>query len=124
MTDTSRSTAAITKIIQIEKPKSAIAAFLLAFIFGPLGLLYATVTGGLVMIVISLVAMPLTGFLAGIVIWPVCWIWAIVAAAASKSSARKAQAELDAATRTRDDTTTAGTTQVSRGEADQKGDKN
>lgn len=103
MTHTSRSTATTAKIIQIEKPKSMIAAFLLAFIFGPVGLLYATVAGGLVMIVIALIAMPLTGFLAGFMIWPVCWLWALVAAGMSKSRARKARSELEAASRTEDE---------------------
>ena len=40
----------------VVAPKSVGVAFVLTFFFGPLGLLYATVTGGLVMMAISFVA--------------------------------------------------------------------
>lgn len=54
-------------------------AVALAFLFGPLGLLYATVTGGLVMLGISILFVPLTLGAAVLLIWPGCIIWAVIA---------------------------------------------
>lgn len=44
-----------TKIVVVGTPKSMSAAVLLAFFFGPLGLLYSTVTGAIVMFLINLI---------------------------------------------------------------------
>lgn len=67
-------------VVIVGKQKSVGVAFLLAFLFGPLGLLYASVVGGIVMMIVSaLVAIVTLGF--GLLItWPVCVIWAIIAA--------------------------------------------
>ncbi len=60
--------------------KSVGLAFLLAFLFGPLGMLYSTVTGALVMLLVDLVILiPTVGF-GLLVTWPICVIWAVVAA--------------------------------------------
>ncbi|CAN0575788.1 unnamed protein product, partial [Laminaria digitata] len=59
--------------------KSMGVAILLAIAFGPIGLLYASVTGGVVMFVVSLIVLPLTFFLGLIITWPACVIWAAIA---------------------------------------------
>lgn len=60
--------------------KSVGVAILLTFLFGPLGMLYSTVAGGLVMIVVSFFGIFLTFGLGIFIIWPICIIWAGVAA--------------------------------------------
>jgi len=67
-------------IIIMGKPKSVAVAFVLTFLFGPLGLLYSSVIGGIVMILLGgFVGFITLGF--GLLfVWPVCIIWAVVAA--------------------------------------------
>src|ERR1700690_4097288 len=67
-------------VVIVGKQKSVGVAFLLAFLFGPLGLLYASVVGGVVMFLIGiLIAIVTFGF--GIIfVWIGCIIWAVVAA--------------------------------------------
>ncbi len=60
--------------------KSVPVAFLLAFFFGPLGMLYADVKGSLIMIAVSLVVGVLTLGMGLIITWPVTVVWATVAA--------------------------------------------
>lgn len=61
-------------------------AFLLTLFFGPIGLLYATVTGGLVMIAVELMVFLLgvvtlgLGWVLFFVTWVVCIIWGCIAA--------------------------------------------
>lgn len=59
--------------------KSMAMAILLAIFFGPLGMLYSTVMGGVIMIVISLVIGFLTLGFGLFITWPVCVIWAAIA---------------------------------------------
>jgi hypothetical protein len=69
--------------ILVVGEKSVGLAFLLAFLFGPLGMLYATVAGALIMICVSLVAAVLSLFLFGIPLfftWIACIVWACIAA--------------------------------------------
>lgn len=60
--------------------KSVGAALVLTFLFGPLGLLYATVAGGLVLTVIALVVGLFTVGFGLFVIWPISMIWAATTA--------------------------------------------
>lgn len=69
-----------TTVIQVGSQKSVAGAVLLGFFFGPLGMLYATVPGALVMFVISLVIVIPTLGLGLIVTIPACAIWAGIAA--------------------------------------------
>jgi hypothetical protein len=64
----------------VKEGKSRTVAFLLAFFFGPLGMLYSTVVGGLVMLVVGAILMFFTFGLAIFVVWPACIIWAVLAA--------------------------------------------
>ena len=68
----------------VMQPKSVGLAFLLALLFGPLGLLYSTVTGFLVTFVAALALGVVTGGLGACLLWPVCLLWAIGAASSSK----------------------------------------
>lgn len=52
----------------------------LAFLFGPIGLLYATLSGGLIMMAVSLVVGVLTLGLGLLLTWPASIVWAIMAA--------------------------------------------
>lgn len=74
--------------ITIQPPrKSVVAAFLLTFFFGPLGMLYSTVTGGIIMLVVCLAILGLTVVTMGLAsalmlpAWIVCIVWGVVAAA-------------------------------------------
>ena len=54
------------------RPKSRLTAFLLTFLFGPLGLFYSSVAGGIVLLLVAIASM-------GTIIGPVlCWITAII----------------------------------------------
>jgi hypothetical protein len=65
----------------IPRPaKSVGAAILLTFLFGPLGMLYSTVPGALVMLAISVVLAFATAGISVFITWPICIIWGAVAA--------------------------------------------
>jgi len=63
----------------IRTQKSAGVAFLLSFFFGPLGMLYATVPGALIMMVVTPIVAILTVGLGLFVTQPICIIWAVLA---------------------------------------------
>jgi hypothetical protein len=69
-----------TTVIQMGSQKSVAAAVLLALFFGPLGMLYATVSGALIMFGISFVIAIVTLGLGLLFIGPICAIWAGIAA--------------------------------------------
>lgn len=69
-----------TNIVYVGKQKSVGTAFLLAFLFGPLGLLYASVIGGVVMFVVGIILFFLIPIVGGIFAWVGCIIWAVIAA--------------------------------------------
>jgi len=69
-----------TKVVIMPSPtKSMLVTILLTVFFGPLGLFYSSVTGGIVTLLISI---PLGIFTAGfgiLLMIPVCVIWGAVA---------------------------------------------
>lgn len=67
-------------VVVVGKQKSVGVAFLLAFLFGPLGLLYASVTGGIVMFILGILISIVTFGIGLIFVWIGCIIWAVVAA--------------------------------------------
>ena len=67
-------------VVVVTKQKSVGTAFLLAFLFGPLGLLYASVTGGIVMFILGILIALITFGFGIIFVWIGCIIWAVVAA--------------------------------------------
>lgn len=81
MTDDIRAT-----IVLAKPAKSVWAAFFLTFLFGPLGLLYATVGGGIFMIFLAMVVGFFTLGFGLIFVWLLSMIWGVTAAILSKSS--------------------------------------
>lgn len=73
-------------VVVVNEGKSVGTAFLLAFLFGPLGLLYASVTGGIIMLVISIFVGVVTLGTGLIITWVISIIWAVSAAGNSKST--------------------------------------
>jgi hypothetical protein len=59
--------------------KNITAAFFLALFLGPVGLLYASIWGGLLLILAALMLLPLTTGMAAFAIWPLSVLWALVA---------------------------------------------
>lgn len=66
--------------VVVRARKSVGVAILLAVFFGPLGMLYSTITGALFMIVLTFVLSFLSAGASLLITWPVCVIWAAVAA--------------------------------------------
>lgn len=66
-------------VIIVDRQKSLGLAFLLAFFFGPLGLLYASVTGGIVMLILGVIIALITFGVGLIFVWIGSVIWAVVA---------------------------------------------
>ncbi len=69
-----------TTVIQVGSQKSVAGAVLLALFFGPIGMIYATVAGALIMLAISFVVAVVTLGLGLLLTAPVCAIWAGIAA--------------------------------------------
>lgn len=66
------------KIVMVSE-KSMVATILLTFFFGPLGLFYATVNGGIIMLIISIVVAIFTLGIGLLITIPICVIWGVVA---------------------------------------------
>ena len=67
-------------VIMINKQKSVGLAFIFALFFGPLGLLYASITGGIIMFLINLVLLFILPVIGLVISWIICIIWAVIAA--------------------------------------------
>lgn len=76
-----------SQVIVVEK-NVAVAA-LLGFFFGPIGMIYATGIGALVMFGVNIVIGILTFGFGLFLTWPVCAIWAGVAAGNHNARARQ-----------------------------------
>lgn len=70
----------LTSVVITVPTKSVGVAILLAILFGPLGMLYSTVGGAIIMIITSVVVMLFTFGFGVFITWPICVIWAAVAA--------------------------------------------
>jgi hypothetical protein len=72
-----------TRVVAYREPKSVALAVLLAFLFGPLGMIYSTGTGAVVMFLVNvLLVLPTLGLILLITI-PVGMLWAGIAASNS-----------------------------------------
>ena len=69
-----------TTVIQVGSQKSVAGAVLLALFFGPLGMIYATIPGALIMFVINIFVAIVTLGLGLLLTLPICAIWAGIAA--------------------------------------------
>ena len=65
--------------IIVKAEKSMGITILLTILFGPLGMLYSTVTGAIVMIIVNVVVAIITLGFGLFITWPVCIIWGAVA---------------------------------------------
>lgn len=74
--------------ILVKSHKSAFYSFLLVLLLGPIGLLYSSIKGGIIMLLISLGIIYFTISIALIVTWPVCLIWAAKASGKSMEHLR------------------------------------
>jgi len=74
------STSSSSQIIVTVPVKSVGVSLLLTFFFGPLGMLYSTIWGGIIMLVISVLFAIVTFGFGLIITWPICMIWGAVAA--------------------------------------------
>jgi len=66
-------------VVMVTATKSVGVAVLLAICFGPLGMFYATVGGGITMLIITFVVALFTLGLGVFITWPICVIWAAIA---------------------------------------------
>lgn len=64
----------------IKERKSIGLSLLLTILFGPLGLLYTTVSGAIIMFVVSLIVAIITFGLGYFFTLPICIIWGVLAA--------------------------------------------
>ncbi len=69
-----------TTVVQMGTHKNVALAVILAFLFGPLGMLYATVAGGIVMLFVNIVVAALTLGLGLFLTIPLGMAWAGIAA--------------------------------------------
>jgi hypothetical protein len=67
-------------VVVVGAQKSVGVAILLTILFGPLGMFYSTVTGALVMLVVTFLAALVTFGLGILITWPICVIWGAIAA--------------------------------------------
>ena len=59
--------------------KSAAVALLFSVLLGPVGLLYASVRGGLIMIILSIVIIINHYYFIALLIWLTCCVWSVSA---------------------------------------------
>lgn len=71
-----------TSVVVVQETRSVGVSLLLTFLFGPLGMLYSTIPGALVMIVVSVVLAIFTLGFSLMITWPVSMIWGALAASA------------------------------------------
>ena len=69
----------LQQTVILAQPKSMGIALILTFLFGPLGLLYASVPGGIIMIIVGVLGGIVTLGIGAIVAWVLSFIWAIIA---------------------------------------------
>ncbi|WP_291426559.1 hypothetical protein [Deinococcus sp.] len=81
MTDRNRLSVTQTAppVVVVVNQKSVILGLILTFLFGGLGMLYATIVGGIVMIILSSIVGLMTGGLGLVVLWPIQMIWTYLA---------------------------------------------
>ncbi len=74
--------------VMAAQPKNMAVALILTFFFGPLGLFYASVTGGIVMLIVSLIVAVVTLGFGLLITGPICMVWAAIATQNANEQAR------------------------------------
>lgn len=67
-----------TPAVLLIREKSMLVAMLLTLFFGPLGMLYSTIAGAIVMFILNLIIGIPTGGIALIILWPIQLIWTYI----------------------------------------------
>jgi uncharacterized membrane protein YdbT with pleckstrin-like domain len=67
------------QIVVVSATKSLGISILLTVLFGPLGMLYSTIPGAIIMAVISVILGVITLGIGLLITWPICIIWGAVA---------------------------------------------
>jgi len=62
----------------VSQPKSVAVSLLLTFFLGPLGMLYSTILGGIIMFFVSIILGFLTLGLSFFITQPICLVWGVV----------------------------------------------
>jgi len=70
-----------TQQIIVTSTKSVAISLILTFLFGALGMLYSTIWGAIIMIVVSIIVAAVTLGMGLFLVWPICMIWGALAAA-------------------------------------------
>ena len=70
------------QVIVVQATKNPGMAALLGCLFGPIGLLYSTTKGALIMFVVSFVVALVTAGFGLLFVWPICGVWGYKAAKA------------------------------------------
>jgi len=79
MSDPAVQPPAVNRTIVVASKKSMGVALILTILFGPLGLLYASVPGGIILIILTLVIALITFGIGALVGWLASIIWAAIA---------------------------------------------
>lgn len=74
--------------IVVTPTKSMGMAIILTAIFGPLGMFYSTIVGGIIMFLVSIGVLIFTAGLGFLFTWPICIIWAAVAVKSHNDAVR------------------------------------
>jgi len=67
--------------IIVTSTKSILISLILTFFFGPLGMLYTTISGAIIMVVLTVIMAIVTLGMGTFLVWPICMIWGALAAA-------------------------------------------
>ena len=70
-----------TQQIIVMPTKSVAISLILTFFFGALGMLYSTIWGAIIMIIVSILVATITLGMGLFLVWPICMIWGALAAA-------------------------------------------
>lgn len=67
------------QVVIVSTTKSMGISIILTFLFGPLGMLYSTIPGAIIMAILSVIIGVLTFGFGFLLTWPICIIWGAVA---------------------------------------------
>lgn len=70
-----------TQHVIVTSTKSVAISLILTFFFGALGMLYSTIWGAIIMIVVTIIVATVTLGIGLFLVWPICMIWGALAAA-------------------------------------------
>jgi hypothetical protein len=74
------------QVVVVSSTKSVGISIILTFLFGPLGMFYSTISGAVIMCVLSIIVALFTAGIGLIVTWPISIIWGALAASSYNKS--------------------------------------